>query len=58
LVGLVSLTFLRTIPLVPLLCIAALVFHFAPALWPRKSAIDLRNEGSRWIRLNPVGGDW
>jgi hypothetical protein len=52
LVGLVSLTFLRTIPLVPLLCIAALVFHFAPALWPRKSAIDLRNEG---FRLDGLG---
>ncbi|WP_290807930.1 hypothetical protein, partial [Aquidulcibacter sp.] len=41
LAGFASLAFLRTIPIVPLLCMAALVFHFAPALWPRKSALDL-----------------
>ncbi len=52
LAGFASLAFLKTIPLVPLLCMAALVFHFAPALWPRKSAIDLRNEG---FRLDGLG---
>ncbi len=52
LAGFASLVFLRTIPIVPLLCMAALVFHFAPTMWPRKAAIDLKNEG---FRLDALG---
>ncbi len=47
LAGFASLVFFRTVPMMPLLCMAGLVFHFAPALWPSKSAIDLRYEGFR-----------
>ena len=50
--GFASLALIRTIPIVPLICMAALVFHFAPALWPRKSAIDLKIDG---FRLDGLG---
>ncbi len=47
-----TIALVKTIPLAPIGCVLALLFHFAPVLWPKKPAVDLGEDG---FRLDGLG---